>query len=311
VPLHLSFRAFRRATKPTVNPGVAAAFGPSFLPEARMVSVPGRGEVFCRVHDQPGSPMTLLLLHGWTASADVQWFSAYRALAERYSFVAIDHQGHGRGIRSLTPFSLAQCADDAAAAVRALGISSVVPVGYSMGGPISLQFATRHADLTAGIVVCATALDWNSTRRDRLDWMFLPVGETMFRSRLASASTALWARRIRDLDGQVDSDWLLAELRRNDPRALVEAGRELHRFDGLPLARSINQPAAMVITTKDRLVPPAKQQALAEALRASVVKVPIDHPGTITNGSEFSAALRQAVDTVADRLPLSRFETAG
>jgi 3-oxoadipate enol-lactonase len=302
----MSFRAFRRPDSLAVRPAVPTAFGPSFLPEARMVSVPGRGEVFCRVHEQPGSPVTLVLLHGWTASADVQWFSAYRELAERYSFIAIDHQGHGRGIRSLTPFSLAQCADDAAAVVRTLGLSNVVPVGYSMGGPISLQFATRHADITAGIVVCATALEWNSTRRDRLDWMFLPIGESMFRSRLASASTALWARRIRDLDGSVDRDWLLAELRRNDPRALVEAGHELHRFDGLPLATSIDRPAAMVITTRDRLVPPVKQRALAEALRASIVEVPIDHPGTITNGFEFSAALRRAVDAVAARLPVGQ-----
>jgi 3-oxoadipate enol-lactonase len=302
----MSFRAFWRPKPPAVRSAVPTTFGPSFLPEARVVSVPGRGEVFCRVHEQPGSPVTLLLLHGWTASADVQWFSAYRELAERYSFVAIDHQGHGRGIRSLTPFSLAQCADDAAAVVRTLGLTNVVPVGYSMGGPIGLQFATRHIDITAGIVVCATALEWNSTRRDRLDWMFLPVGESMFRSRLASASTALWARRIRDLDGSVDRDWLLAELRRNDPRALVEAGRCWSPAEGPQTDATRDRPAAMVITTRDRLVPPAKQRALADALRASIVEVPIDHPGTITNGFEFSAALRRAVDTVAARLPIGQ-----
>jgi pimeloyl-ACP methyl ester carboxylesterase len=268
------------------------------------VNVPGRGEVFCRVHENPSSPITLLLLHGWTASADIQWYSSYEALAERYSFIAVDHHGHGRGIRSTTPFSMAQCADDAAAVVRALGVEQVVPVGYSMGGPIALQFANRHRDLTTGIVTCATALEWSSTRRDRLDWMFLPFGETVFRSRLSSASTALWARRVRNADGMADREWLLSELRRNDPRALVEAGREIHRFDGFALAANTAQPAAMVITTRDRLVPPSKQRALADALRATVVEVPLDHAGTLTNGPEFARALREAVDAVAAaRLP--------
>jgi 3-oxoadipate enol-lactonase len=296
VPLSLSFRrvSFHRRTR-----NHAPVQAPRFLPPARLVNVPGRGEVFCRFHEQPGATSTLLLLHGWTASADVQWFSSYEWLAERYSIIAIDHHGHGRGVRSTAPFSLAQCADDAAAVVRALGVSHVIPVGYSMGGPIALHFANRHGDLTAGIVTCATALEWNSTRRDRLDWMFLPIGETVFRSRLASASTAMWARRSRTADEMVDREWLLAELRRNDPRALVEAGRELHRFDGLPLAAAIKRPAAVVITTRDRLVPPVKQRALADALRAEVVEVPLDHLGTLTHGAEFARALRRAVDAVA------------
>jgi 3-oxoadipate enol-lactonase len=249
------------------------------------------------VHEQPEASATLLLLHGWTASADVQWFSSYEWLAERYSIIAIDHHGHGRGIRSTTPFSLAQCADDAASVVRSLGVSQVIPVGYSMGGPIALHFANRHRDLTAGIVTCATALEWNSTKRDRLDWMFLPIGETVLRSRFASASTSMWARRLRH-DEMVDRQWLLAELRRNDPRALVEAGRELHRFHGAPLASAVAQPAAMVITTRDRLVPPSKQRALAAALGADVVEVALDHLGTLTNGSEFARALRHAIDSV-------------
>ena len=86
-----------------------------WLPEGRTVQVPGRGEAFARIHRHadPAAP-TLLLLHGWTASGDLQFFTAYEALAERYSFVAVDHHGHGRGLRNSTPFSLEAAADDAA-----------------------------------------------------------------------------------------------------------------------------------------------------------------------------------------------------
>ena len=116
-----------------------------------------------------------MLFHGWTASADVQFFTAYEALADRYSFVAIDHRGHGRGLRTEAPFRLEDAADDAAAVLRHLGIGPVVTVGYSMGGPISMLFARRHPQLVDGLVVQATALEWSGTRMERLTWLWLPV----------------------------------------------------------------------------------------------------------------------------------------
>ena len=81
---------------------------------------------------------TVVLLHGWTASSDLQFFTAYEALAARCSFVGIDHRGHGRGLRSPTAFTLEDVADDAAAVLRHLGDTNVVAIGYSMGGPISM-----------------------------------------------------------------------------------------------------------------------------------------------------------------------------
>src|SRR3954447_8975903 len=98
-----------------------------WLPEGRTLVVPDRGELFYRRHQHPDpSAPTLLLLHGWTASADLQFFAAYEALARDHSFIAIDHRGHGRGLRPTEPFTLEDAMEDAAALVRALGIESVV-----------------------------------------------------------------------------------------------------------------------------------------------------------------------------------------
>ncbi len=128
---------------------------------------------------------TVVLLHGWTASSDLQFFTAYEALAARCSFVGIDHRGHGRGLRSPTAFTLEDVADDAAAVLRHLGDTNVVAIGYSMGGPISMLLARRHPDLVAGLVAQATALEWNGTLRERLRWRFLPAMGALLRSRVA------------------------------------------------------------------------------------------------------------------------------
>ena len=116
-----------------------------WLPEGRTLVVPGRGELFYRSHRHadPAAP-TVLLLHGWTATADLQFFTAYEALAARCSFVTLDHRGHGRGLRPEARFELEDAADDAAALVEALGVGPVITVGYSMGGPVSMLLARRH-----------------------------------------------------------------------------------------------------------------------------------------------------------------------
>lgn len=273
------------------------------LPPGYIRLLPGRGEIFYRhfQHLDTNAP-TLLLLHGWTASADLQWYTVYERLGERYSFVAVDHRGHGRGMRSLEPFRLEDCADDAIALVQALGIDHVIPVGYSMGGPIGLLIAQRHPEHVAALVLAATAMEWQSTWRDRLDWSFLPIGETVFRSRAVSVVTAFWARLMSRKERLPNQQWVRSELRRSDPRALVQAGRALKHFDARSFAETVAIPAAMVITTKDRLVKPSKQHALADALHATIVEMPGDHLCNMLQGPAFADKLREAVDKVCERL---------
>ena len=118
--------------------------GAPWLPPGRYVWLPGRGRTFVReLAGPPGAPV-LVLLHGWTATADLNWYACFAPLAEHFRVVAIDHRGHGRGLRSAEPFRLEQCADDVAALARELGIDRFVPVGYSMGGPIAQLIWQRH-----------------------------------------------------------------------------------------------------------------------------------------------------------------------
>src|SRR4051794_19906823 len=154
-----------------------------WVPEGRLVRVEGRGELFARIHRHPDTAAPIvLLLHGWTASSDLQFVTAYGELTARYTVVGIDHRGHGRGLRSPTPFALEDAADDAAALLAELGLQRVIAVGYSMGGPVAMLLARRHPGLVAGLVVQATATDWRNTKRDRLLWRVLPIAGSWLRS---------------------------------------------------------------------------------------------------------------------------------
>src|SRR4051812_25500762 len=98
----------------------SAPIPPVPLPPGFTVSVPDRGEFFVRDSGDPGRPV--LLLHGWMFSADTNWFPVYGALrAAGYRVLAMDHRGHGHGLRSPEPFRLVDCAADAAAVLSELG----------------------------------------------------------------------------------------------------------------------------------------------------------------------------------------------
>jgi pimeloyl-ACP methyl ester carboxylesterase len=215
---------------------------PPGLPDAHIDTLPERGEVFYRRHDggRRDGP-TLLLLHGWTASADLQWFTAYDALAAEYPFIAIDHRGHGRGIRSDEAFTLEDAADDAAALVRQLGVGPVVTVGYSMGGPISLLLAQRHPELVSAMVLEATSQEWQSTVWDRITWRGLMILEIFLRSRAARWLGRRAVHRLAEANPEIEPylGWVQAEALRGDPTEIIEAGRALAHYDARPFAAAI------------------------------------------------------------------------
>ncbi|MFM7535394.1 MAG: alpha/beta fold hydrolase [Acidimicrobiales bacterium] len=271
-----------------------------WLPPAQVIDLPGRGEMVCRVHAEGAGPW-VVLLHGWTASGDLQWFTAYEALASTHRFVAVDHRGHGRGVRDLHPFRLEDAADDVAGVMRVLGLGPSIVTGYSMGGPISLLVARRHPELVSGLVLAATSLEFSSHRHQRLGWIGLPLLETMLRSRLGARLGQRGLRRVLadELGGYLP--WLAAEGRRHDPRALREAGRAISGFDGRPWVGSLGVPAVSVVTTRDRLVPPGRQRELAGMIGAAVVELDGDHLVPWESPAAFSRALVRAVGAVPVR----------
>jgi 3-oxoadipate enol-lactonase len=273
-----------------------------WLPAGRVIHIEGRGEFFIREHRHPDSTApTVMLLHGWTASSDLQFFTAYEALAECCSFVGIDHRGHGRGLRTTAEFTLEDAADDAAAILRHLGDSNVVAIGYSMGGPISMLLTRRHPDLVAGLITQATALEWNATMRERLQWRWLPAMGAVLRSRHAGRFMKRFLEKML-ADGHGLKQyipWLRGESQRADIGTIVEAGKALGAYDATAWAGSLGVPAGMLITTNDRLVKPRKQRALATALGADVREIATDHLGPWEQPDQFSSATIELLSIVS------------
>jgi 3-oxoadipate enol-lactonase len=229
-------------------------------------------------------------------------------LSQRFNVVAIDHRGHGRGIRSRRPFSLSDCADDAAALVRELGISRVIPVGYSMGGPIAQLVWRRHPELVEGLVLCATSRNFGNSLGERAMFTSL-LGLSGIARLTPGAVRRQVAGRIvgRGLDQTPIGAWVAEELKRNDPSIVLQAGWSIGRFSSAEWIGGVAVPTSVVVTTRDSVVAPERQLKLAAAIPgAEIIRVDGDHDVCVRSSRRFVPALLEAATRVSRRAARAR-----
>jgi 3-oxoadipate enol-lactonase len=274
---------------------------PPPLPPGRRVSLPERGDMW--LLDTGGAGPPVVLLHGWTSTAALNWSPSLLRLSDEFRVMAPDHRGHGRGIRTRR-FTLEDCADDLAALVDLLGCGPVVAVGYSMGGPIAQLFWHRHPEAVAGLVLCATAARFPG--RTELAPAVTAVGLGL--SFLLSAIPGGWRRQAltRLVEGRDDDPdrarWVLGEQQRSDPAALVQAAAALNAYDATGWIGTVDVPTSVIITSRDTTVPPARQWQLARTIPgAEHIAIPWGHRAAVEAKDQFVPALRAALRSVLAR----------
>lgn len=105
-----------------------------------------------------GSGTPLYLLHGGLG-LDHNWFRPWLdPLSQDNQLVYFDHRGNGRSQRpdSYDAITHAVMADDIDALRAKLGHDRIVVFGHSYGGHIALEFATRHPERLAGLILSNT-----------------------------------------------------------------------------------------------------------------------------------------------------------
>ena len=237
------------------------------LPPGRLIDSPDRGQTFIREVQGPDNAPTLILLHGWTATADLNWFTCFEELGKHFNVVALDHRGHGQGIRSRSSFRLEDCADDVVALADTLGINTFIPVGYSMGGTIAQLIWKQHEHRVNGLVLCSTAPIFAKSREERLGFLGLTGLATI--ARFTPTQTVDWITEQVYLQRKAEGldQWALEEMSGHDWRQILEAGKEIGSFNSLKWLSEVDVPTSVVITTQDQVIPPERQQRLLELLK--------------------------------------------
>jgi pimeloyl-ACP methyl ester carboxylesterase len=250
------------------------------LPGQRRCFRVGSQTLNLREIDGPAGAGSVVLLHGWAASADLNFAALYRDLAARWHVVAPDQRGHGRPARTAAgPFSLEACADDAAALIQRTSSAPALVLGYSMGGPVGLLLARRHPDAVAGLVLVATAACFTHGIGERAALALMGVAGNLG-SHLGSRICTL-GHRLRDVC------------------PVLQAGGALNRFCADAWLGELRVPSAVVVTADDHLVPASDQLHLADSIPgARRLMVAADHDLCVRRPRRFAAASVQALCTV-------------
>ena len=280
---------------------------PPPLPPGRLVYVPGRGEMMIRevapARDS-GAP-TILLLHGWTLCADLNWFAMYAATARHGRVLAMDVRGHGRGLRSEQRFTLEAAADDAAALLEELGTGPAIVVGYSMGGSIGLLMWRRHPESVAGLVLQSTALQWRAALHERVLWNSMAGLEYVLRFGVPHGLTERYLRRAGEQNPDLVAvlPWLKAEALRGNPSDLAAAGRGLSAFDARSYAPLVDVPSVVIVSRRDRLIRADRQRELAGAIPdAKSIEIDVAHNGWLVEPDVVCDAIETALGLVTEQL---------
>ena len=104
---------------------------------------------------------------------------------------------------------------------------------------------------------------------------------------------------VRDIPAPKIRDYVRKEMSGSDPAALAQATRAVLRFSSRNWASKIAVPTAVVIMTRDNLVPTRRQYALAAAIPgAKQFEVDGDHYACAKRETNFVPALVAACDHV-------------
>ena len=281
----------------------------------RTVEVEGRGRLTVWDTAGPAGAPTLVLLHGVTLDAELNWSGVVPALAEHFRVLALDLRGHGAGPRIRMPYRLEDCADDVAAVVRALRTGPVIAVGYSMGGMVAQVFWQRHRELTSGLVLCATARNVSGSPLEQMTAMMMPfvVGAVgCIPPVFPLGADLVGARLLGDrLDRRVRRD-ALDRMRRMPLVAALAAMQAVCDFSSHRWIAAVDVPTAVLVTGHDRVVPPSRQWRLARSLPAAeIVELDGDHDVFLDAPGRFARALVHACLTTLIRGDRDDAEQAG
>jgi len=89
-----------------------------------------------------GRGVPILLVHGWTMSGRF-WCRQLDGLSDRFQVVTVDLRAHGNSSKTLEGHTMGRYAEDIQEVITALNLEKVVLAGWSLGGPVVLEYYRR------------------------------------------------------------------------------------------------------------------------------------------------------------------------
>lgn len=258
-------------------------------------SVDARGRHQDVVRLGRGEPIVLIpgLAGGWNLLAPLA-----KRLAKRYQVIMPTLRGD-RGVLGCNPArDISDLADDLAVTLEGLGLERPTLMGVSFGGAVALEYATMYPNRVGGLALWGTEARFRPTigttiARRVLERFPLPIDNAF----LNQFFNLLHGGRPEPgplVDFIVERCW------RTDQSVVAHRLAMLEQFDVSDRLWQIDAPTIVMAGTRDVVIPPSRQRALAESISGASFRLieGAGHVGFLTHRAEVLEQIETLVTKV-------------
>ncbi len=243
-------------------------------------------------YDRAGAGPAVLLIHGLACNRTF-WERQVHALRDRFTVLTVDLRGHGESSRPRTGYTIGSMAADLEQLVRALGVSRIAVVGWSMGGVVAQQLARRLGDRVSALgLVCSTPGGFADPKTHELPEMATAMKKAIaddFRTFVRGFT----AKFFKDGERSPLFAWAVGQTQRTPPHVAEACFDALMAADMREHLGALRVPTAVLHGRHDALLPPTHGEALAKAIPGArlVVFEESGHAPFLEEPDAFNAAL--------------------
>ena len=185
-------------------------------------------------------------------------------LAAGYRVLRLDMRGHGGSDPVAGDYTMAQLADDVAAALDFLGLQKVQYIGLSIGGMIGQAFAIAHGQRLISAMWCDTSPQTMSGAREAWAPRIDAVKRANSVAPLADATMQRWFTDAYKPRNPGRWKQIHATIAGTTPAGYLGCAAAILNFDFTPKLPSLKVPALVVCGAMDEGTPPAGNKRIAE-----------------------------------------------
>lgn len=229
------------------------------MPNARVANIDLYYETYGK-----GTP--LLMIMGLKFSL-LDWGEKLpQELAQHYQVILFDNRDSGRSSRAITPYSIADMANDASGLLAELGITKAHVFGISMGGMIAQHFALNYAGKLDKLILGCTMAGGNCSKSGSIGGIALSSNQSQ-----QDGDDALWqslfTKEFIDNNRQDLKRFTQKTKQYHSEPAAME--RQLHAIfthNTCNSLRNITAPTLVLTGDQDRAIPPENSKVLTNSI---------------------------------------------
>jgi pimeloyl-ACP methyl ester carboxylesterase len=240
-----------------------------------------------------GSGPAVLLIHSMGIDSTM-WREQFRALADRYTCIAIDCRGHGDSSYNAR-FTVAGVAADHKALLDELGVETCHVVGLAMGGPIALSFAAQWPSAVRSLVIADGFADMREVGGARIpEW-----SKTIRSTAMADFGRTYADSRLMKWAPAGAHDELARSIAKVLPETYIDVMKAIFEIDFRDELATVRVPTLVLWGERDEVTPIEHSRQIANGIPGAVLKTIPDagHIANIDQPEAFNRHLGEFLDS--------------